>query len=122
MAIEQAVFGGWPGGAQVAVALTFDVDGEAPWLSEGPEYERRLTMRSQGQFGPEEYRKSRLADSRTAGDDEHLLPHRLNDRVALSGRQRQPHARLDPGEFRVRIDPRKRMLAFRQPMNAAGHA
>jgi peptidoglycan/xylan/chitin deacetylase (PgdA/CDA1 family) len=53
MAIEQAVFGGWPGGAQVAVALTFDVDGEAPWLSEGPEYGRRLTMLSQGRFGPE---------------------------------------------------------------------
>jgi hypothetical protein len=32
----QAVFPGWPGGAQVAVALTFDVDGEAPWLGEGP--------------------------------------------------------------------------------------
>ena len=46
MSIEQAVFGGWPGGAEVAVALTFDVDGEAPWLSEGPEYGRRLTMLS----------------------------------------------------------------------------
>jgi len=53
MSIEQAVFGGWPGEAQVAVALTFDVDGEAPWLSEGPEYGRRLTMLSQGRFGPE---------------------------------------------------------------------
>jgi len=28
-----AHFPAWPGGAEVAVALTFDVDGEAPWLS-----------------------------------------------------------------------------------------
>ncbi len=48
-----AEFGPWPGGAQVAVALTFDVDGEAPWLGEGPEYERRLSMLSMGRFGPE---------------------------------------------------------------------
>ena len=47
-----ARFPAWPGDAQVAVALTFDVDGEAPWLSEGPEYARRLTMLSQGRFGP----------------------------------------------------------------------
>ena len=47
-----AQFPPWPGGAEVAVALTFDVDGEAPWLSEGPEYARRLTMLSQGRFGP----------------------------------------------------------------------
>ncbi len=47
-----AEFGAWPGGAQVAVALTFDVDGEAPWLGEGPEYSRRLSMLSMGQFGP----------------------------------------------------------------------
>jgi peptidoglycan/xylan/chitin deacetylase (PgdA/CDA1 family) len=48
-----ADFPGWPDGAEVAVALTFDVDGEAPWLSEGPENERRLTLLSQGRFGPE---------------------------------------------------------------------
>ena len=35
-----AVFGAWPGDAEVAVALTFDVDGEAAWLGEGPEYGR----------------------------------------------------------------------------------
>jgi peptidoglycan-N-acetylglucosamine deacetylase len=46
-------FADWPGGADVAVALTFDVDGEAPWLGEGPEYERRLSMLSIGRFGPE---------------------------------------------------------------------
>ena len=48
-----ADFAGWPDGADVAVALTFDVDGEAPWLGEGKEYERRLSMRSMGSFGPE---------------------------------------------------------------------
>jgi peptidoglycan-N-acetylglucosamine deacetylase len=47
-----ADFPAWPGNAEAAVALTFDVDGEAPWLSEGPEYASRLTMLSQGRFGP----------------------------------------------------------------------
>jgi peptidoglycan-N-acetylglucosamine deacetylase len=47
-----ARFPAWPGDAEVAVALTFDVDGEAPWISEGAEYGRRLTMLSQGRFGP----------------------------------------------------------------------
>jgi peptidoglycan/xylan/chitin deacetylase (PgdA/CDA1 family) len=47
-----AVFGAWPGDADVAVALTFDVDGEAAWLGEGPEYGRRLTLLSQARFGP----------------------------------------------------------------------
>jgi peptidoglycan-N-acetylglucosamine deacetylase len=51
--LTQAEFPSWPGGADVAVALTFDVDGEAPWLGEGTEYSRRLTMLSQGRFGPE---------------------------------------------------------------------
>jgi peptidoglycan/xylan/chitin deacetylase (PgdA/CDA1 family) len=51
--ITPAEFPGWPGDADVAVAVTFDVDGEAPWLGEGPEYSRRLTMLSQGRFGPE---------------------------------------------------------------------
>jgi peptidoglycan-N-acetylglucosamine deacetylase len=47
-----ASFPSWPDGADVAVALTFDVDGEAPWLGEGPEYSQRLTMLSLGRFGP----------------------------------------------------------------------
>jgi peptidoglycan-N-acetylglucosamine deacetylase len=47
-----AVFPAWPGDAEVAVALTFDVDGEAPWLGDGPQNERRLTLLSQGRFGP----------------------------------------------------------------------
>jgi peptidoglycan-N-acetylglucosamine deacetylase len=48
---DMAVFPEWPGGAQVAVALTFDVDGETPWLGEGDG--RRLTLLSQGAFGPQ---------------------------------------------------------------------
>jgi peptidoglycan/xylan/chitin deacetylase (PgdA/CDA1 family) len=48
-----AEFSRWPEGADAAVALTFDVDGEAPWLGEGPQYERRLSMRSLGRFGPQ---------------------------------------------------------------------
>jgi peptidoglycan/xylan/chitin deacetylase (PgdA/CDA1 family) len=46
------VFPAWPGGAEAAVALTFDVDGEAAWLGEGPQSGRRLTLLSQGRFGP----------------------------------------------------------------------
>src|SRR6266704_1122681 len=51
--ITHAEFPDWPDGADVAVALTFDVDGETPWRGEGPEYGRRLTVLSQGRFGPE---------------------------------------------------------------------
>jgi peptidoglycan-N-acetylglucosamine deacetylase len=47
-----AQFPAWPDNAELAVALTFDVDGEAPWLGDGPEYARRLTTLSQGRFGP----------------------------------------------------------------------
>ncbi len=47
-----AEFGEWPDGSDVAVALTFDVDAESPWLGEGPEFSRRLSMLSMGQFGP----------------------------------------------------------------------
>jgi len=53
LVITQAKFPGWPDGADSAVALTFDVDGEAPWLGEGTEYSRRLTALSQGRFGPQ---------------------------------------------------------------------
>jgi peptidoglycan-N-acetylglucosamine deacetylase len=42
----------WPGDADVAVALTFDVDAESAWLGEGTEYARRLTTLSQAGFGP----------------------------------------------------------------------
>jgi peptidoglycan-N-acetylglucosamine deacetylase len=42
----------WPDGADVAVALTFDVDAESAWLGEGPEFAQRLTTLSQAGFGP----------------------------------------------------------------------
>jgi peptidoglycan-N-acetylglucosamine deacetylase len=42
----------WPGDADVAVALTFDVDAESGWLSQGAEYADRLTTLSQAAFGP----------------------------------------------------------------------
>jgi peptidoglycan-N-acetylglucosamine deacetylase len=42
---------GWPQGAAVAVSLTFDVDAEAGFLGDGPEYARRLTTLSEGRFG-----------------------------------------------------------------------
>ncbi|MFF3954695.1 polysaccharide deacetylase [Streptomyces sp. NPDC001890] len=41
----------WPGGADAAVSLTFDVDAEAGWLGEGPSYARRLTTLSEGRYG-----------------------------------------------------------------------
>jgi peptidoglycan/xylan/chitin deacetylase (PgdA/CDA1 family) len=40
----------WPGGAQVAVCLTFDVDAEAGYLGEGEQFTRRLTTLSEGRF------------------------------------------------------------------------
>ena len=47
-----AAFPAWPGDAETAVALTFDVDGEAAWLGEGSQNGRRLTLLSQSRFGP----------------------------------------------------------------------
>lgn len=52
MATAPADFPAWPENADLAVALTFDVDGEAPWLGEGPDNGQRLTLLSQGRFGP----------------------------------------------------------------------
>src|ERR1700754_3525709 len=43
--------GDWPGGARCAVSFTFDVDAESGFLSDGPEYARRLTTLSEGRFG-----------------------------------------------------------------------
>jgi peptidoglycan/xylan/chitin deacetylase (PgdA/CDA1 family) len=48
-----AGFAEWPQDAEVAVALTFDVDGESAWLGEGPQFARRLSTLSFGRFGPE---------------------------------------------------------------------
>jgi peptidoglycan/xylan/chitin deacetylase (PgdA/CDA1 family) len=41
----------WPGGAEVAVSLTFDLDAEAGWLGVSEAYARRLTTLSQGRYG-----------------------------------------------------------------------
>ncbi|MFN8215950.1 MAG: polysaccharide deacetylase [Solirubrobacterales bacterium] len=41
----------WPGGAEVAVTLSFDVDAESGFLGEGEEYRRRITSLSEGAFG-----------------------------------------------------------------------
>jgi peptidoglycan/xylan/chitin deacetylase (PgdA/CDA1 family) len=41
----------WPGGAQVAVSITFDVDAEAGWIGAGEGYRRRLTTLSEGRYG-----------------------------------------------------------------------
>ena len=58
-----AVFGAWPGDAEVAVALTFDVDGEAkPGLARAPEYGRRLTLLSQAHFWPQDSGLGRILD------------------------------------------------------------
>jgi peptidoglycan/xylan/chitin deacetylase (PgdA/CDA1 family) len=40
----------WPGGAQVAVSLTFDVDAESGLLGQGAEHERRLSAMSEARY------------------------------------------------------------------------
>src|SRR4051794_25312624 len=41
----------WPGGAEVAVSLTFDVDAESGWLGSDPAYAGRLSTLSEGRYG-----------------------------------------------------------------------
>lgn len=41
----------WPNDADVAVAITFDVDAECGWLGEGDSYQSRLTTLSEARFG-----------------------------------------------------------------------
>jgi peptidoglycan-N-acetylglucosamine deacetylase len=41
----------WPGGADVAVSLTFDVDGDPAWRGMDPQYGRRLSTMSQFRYG-----------------------------------------------------------------------
>ncbi|MQA75277.1 MAG: polysaccharide deacetylase family protein [Solirubrobacterales bacterium] len=41
----------WPGGAEVCVSLTFDVDAECGWLGKGDQYAARLTTLSEARFG-----------------------------------------------------------------------
>ncbi len=43
--------GEWPGGARVAVMLTFDFDAETGWLSRDPEHRDRPGVLSQGTYG-----------------------------------------------------------------------
>lgn len=47
---EGATFN-WPGGAEVAVSLTFDVDADSGFLGDSPTYARRLTSLSEARFG-----------------------------------------------------------------------
>src|SRR5215475_6590657 len=41
----------WPGGADAAVCLTFDVDAEAGWIGTGRPYDHRLTSLSEARYG-----------------------------------------------------------------------
>jgi peptidoglycan-N-acetylglucosamine deacetylase len=41
----------WPEAADVVVCLTFDVDAEAPWLAQSPDYSTRLSTLSEGRYG-----------------------------------------------------------------------
>jgi peptidoglycan-N-acetylglucosamine deacetylase len=41
----------WPGGAEVAVSLTFDVDAESGWRKAGTEYDHRLSTLSDARYG-----------------------------------------------------------------------
>ena len=41
----------WPGGAEVAVSLTFDVDAESAWRKAGTEYDQRLSTLSDARYG-----------------------------------------------------------------------
>ena len=42
---------GWPDGREVAVCLTFDLDAEAGFIGDGPQYLRRLSSLSEGRYG-----------------------------------------------------------------------
>lgn len=42
---------GWPGGAELAVSLTFDVDGDPAWRGMDARYGRRLSTLSQFRYG-----------------------------------------------------------------------
>ena len=41
----------WPGGARIAVMLTFDFDAESGWLSRDPSHSTRPGVLSQGRYG-----------------------------------------------------------------------
>jgi peptidoglycan-N-acetylglucosamine deacetylase len=42
----------WPSGVKSAVCITFDLDAETAWISRDPENINRLSVMSQGAYGP----------------------------------------------------------------------
>ena len=42
----------WPGGARCAIMMTFDLDGESPWLQRDPALADRALHMSMGAYGP----------------------------------------------------------------------
>src|SRR4029453_10273984 len=43
----------WPGGARCAVMMTFDLDGESPWIQRDPALAERPLHMSMGAYGPQ---------------------------------------------------------------------
>jgi len=48
--MQQAVT--WPNGTQCAVMMTFDLDGESPWIHRDPALAERPLHMSMGSYGP----------------------------------------------------------------------
>jgi peptidoglycan/xylan/chitin deacetylase (PgdA/CDA1 family) len=42
----------WPGGARCAIMMTFDLDGESPWIHRDPALAERPLHMSMGAYGP----------------------------------------------------------------------
>ena len=42
----------WPGGARCAVMMTFDLDGESPWIHRDPALAERPLHMWMGAYGP----------------------------------------------------------------------
>ena len=42
----------WPGGARCAIMMTFDLDGESPWIQRDPALAERPLHMSMGSYGP----------------------------------------------------------------------
>jgi peptidoglycan/xylan/chitin deacetylase (PgdA/CDA1 family) len=49
--VTEATSFSWPGDAEVAVSLTFDVDADSGFLGDSPTYARRLSSLSEARFG-----------------------------------------------------------------------
>ena len=71
----------WPGGAEVAVSLTFDVDAESGWLGTDPAYATRLSTLSEGRFGITRGLPRILEHPRQARDQGHVLRARRHRRA-----------------------------------------